>query len=309
MVEKFIAACSRQLGCKQTTEPDDVRPIISSSFNSRGQVDLINMIATPDPPYNWILHYQDHHEKMSYLCAIENKQASTVLFKDEDGYKEGDVLCPSCDSRADPALLCLPVTQYDEDNSEEGGSDADSYVSDDNQCCCGCGQDAPGSHHYCLYRMKCVLQSCYHPDQEVGEEDGNISYCLQCYGKVACGGARSNNEDEVEEPLSTTIANGQCCCGCGMDAALSNQYCIHSGKWVMAWCFHESQEVEEGYGSKALCKKSYYSIVPSDGTPNRKAMRDHAKESLIQQGDRMRSFAQERAQGAMQTPIEVGTVV
>jgi hypothetical protein len=51
MVEKFIAACSCQLDRKQTTKPDDVRPIISSSFNSRGQVDLINMAATPDPPY------------------------------------------------------------------------------------------------------------------------------------------------------------------------------------------------------------------------------------------------------------------
>jgi hypothetical protein len=25
----------------------------------------------------------------------------------------------------------------------------------------------------------------------------------------------------------------------------------------MAWCFHKSQEVEEGFGSKALCKTCY----------------------------------------------------
>ncbi len=81
MVEKFIAACSCKLDHKQTTKPDDIRPIISRSFNSRGQVDLINMSATPDSPYNWILHYQDHHDKMSYLCAIGNKQASTVALK------------------------------------------------------------------------------------------------------------------------------------------------------------------------------------------------------------------------------------
>ncbi len=82
---------------------------------------------------------------------------------------------------------CLPVTQYDEDSSEEGGSGDDSYVSDDDQCCCGCGQDASGSPHCCLYCMKVVLESCYHPDQEVGEEDGYLSYCLGCYGKVAHG--------------------------------------------------------------------------------------------------------------------------
>jgi hypothetical protein len=43
MCEKFIAACSCQLDRKQSTKPDDVKPIIS-----RGQVDLINMSATPD---------------------------------------------------------------------------------------------------------------------------------------------------------------------------------------------------------------------------------------------------------------------
>jgi hypothetical protein len=95
---------------------------------------------------------------------------------DEDGYKSGDILCPTCDNKADPALLCLPVTQYDENSSEEGGSDDSSYVSDDDQCCCGCGQDASDSRHYCLYSMKRVLLSCYHPDQEVNDVDGNLSY-------------------------------------------------------------------------------------------------------------------------------------
>jgi hypothetical protein len=77
----------------------------------------------------------------------------------------------------------------------------------------------------------------------------------------------------------------------------------------MAWCFHESQELEVGYGSKALCKRCYNSIAPSDETPNRKAMRANAKETMTQQGERMRKYAQDRAQGTMQTPIEVGTLV
>jgi hypothetical protein len=73
MCEKFIAACSCQLDRKHPAKPDDIKPIISSSFNSRGQVDLINMTAYKDGPYQWILHYQDHHDKMSYLCAMEDK--------------------------------------------------------------------------------------------------------------------------------------------------------------------------------------------------------------------------------------------
>jgi hypothetical protein len=70
-----------------------------------------------------------------------------VLFSDEEEYKQGDLLCPNCDSRIDPALLCLPITQYNDSSSDEGGSDVASYVSDDDQCCCGCGKD-------CLYSMK-----------------------------------------------------------------------------------------------------------------------------------------------------------
>jgi hypothetical protein len=153
------------------------------------------------------------------------------------------------------ALLCLPITQYNESSSDEGGSDADSYVSDDDQCCCGCGKDVSDSRHYCLYSMKRVLPSCYHPDQEVNEVDGKLSYCLQCYGKVAHTRKKSDEEEEV--PLSIQIASGRCCCGCGLDASASNHYCIYTGKRVMAWCYQESQEVEEEHGSKALCKRCF----------------------------------------------------
>ncbi len=34
-------------------------------------------------------------------------------------------------------------------------------------------------------------------------------------------------------------------------------------------------------------------------------MRANAKEAMVQQGDRMRKYAQERVQGIMQTPIGV----
>jgi hypothetical protein len=77
----------------------------------------------------------------------------------------------------------------------------------------------------------------------------------------------------------------------------------------MAWCFHKSEEVEEGFGSKALCKGCYDLVAPKDGTPNRKAMRANAKEAMTQQGERMRKYAQERAQSAAMVPVQVGTVV
>jgi hypothetical protein len=37
-----------------------VRPILSSAFNSRGRVDLVDMQSMPDGIYRSIMNYQDH---------------------------------------------------------------------------------------------------------------------------------------------------------------------------------------------------------------------------------------------------------
>jgi len=39
------------------------------------------MTAYPDGDMKWILHYQDHHDKMSYLRAMPNKEAKTVALE------------------------------------------------------------------------------------------------------------------------------------------------------------------------------------------------------------------------------------
>jgi hypothetical protein len=72
---------------------------------------------------------------------------------------------------------------------------------------------------------------------------------------------------------------------------------------------HESQDLEEEYGSKALCKWCYDSVAPSDGAPNKKAIRANEKEAMTQQGERMRKYVQNMLQTTMQIPIEVVTVV
>ncbi len=54
--------------------------------------------------------YPGCNNYISYCCG-------RILFMN-DGYKEGDVLCPSCDKQSDAAVLCLPVTQCDEQTSE-----------------------------------------------------------------------------------------------------------------------------------------------------------------------------------------------
>ncbi len=39
------------------------------------------MTAYPDGKMKWILHYQDHHDKMSYLRAIPDKEAKTMALE------------------------------------------------------------------------------------------------------------------------------------------------------------------------------------------------------------------------------------
>ena len=58
-----------------------VKPISSSSYLSRGQIDLIDFstVFTEDnAPYKWILVYQGHFTKFSRLRALVNKSAEEV---------------------------------------------------------------------------------------------------------------------------------------------------------------------------------------------------------------------------------------
>jgi hypothetical protein len=58
-----------------------VRPITSTEFNSRGQVDLIDLQSTPDERYKWLLHYQDHLTKFTFLRPLTSKRAAEVAFE------------------------------------------------------------------------------------------------------------------------------------------------------------------------------------------------------------------------------------
>jgi hypothetical protein len=45
--------------------PEGLKPILSRTFNDRGQMDLINMQSNIYDGYTWTLHYQDHLTKFS----------------------------------------------------------------------------------------------------------------------------------------------------------------------------------------------------------------------------------------------------
>ena len=58
-----------------------VKPIASSSYLSRGQVDLIDFSTTfpeENQPYKWLLVYQDHFTKFVRMHALKTKTAEEV---------------------------------------------------------------------------------------------------------------------------------------------------------------------------------------------------------------------------------------
>ena len=55
-----------------------VKPIISENFNSRAQIDLIDMQSQPDGAYKFILQYQDHATKSCDLRGLVSKRAAKV---------------------------------------------------------------------------------------------------------------------------------------------------------------------------------------------------------------------------------------
>lgn len=79
VTQAFLDLCEEcQLKRKKTKRNVVVKPIISNSFNSRGQVDLIDFQSQPDSDYKFILNYQDHLTKFIQLRALKTKSAAEV---------------------------------------------------------------------------------------------------------------------------------------------------------------------------------------------------------------------------------------
>ncbi len=64
----------------------------------------------------------------------------------------------------------------------------------------------------------------------------------------------SSDEETDEASHEYKDMGNTCCCGCGLDATLSNHYCSVSERRVMAWCYSADQEMEEGFGRRGICK-------------------------------------------------------
>ena len=59
-----------------------VRPITSSDFNSRGQVDFVDDYQScPDCDFQWVMHYQDHLAKFSILRPLKSKRVAEFVYQ------------------------------------------------------------------------------------------------------------------------------------------------------------------------------------------------------------------------------------
>jgi len=79
VVQLFIDCCKQ---CQQKASKQKkgivVRPILEDAFNSRCQLDLIDMQTRPDGDYKFIFNYQDHFTKYLRLHPLKTKLAEEV---------------------------------------------------------------------------------------------------------------------------------------------------------------------------------------------------------------------------------------
>ncbi|XP_068233539.1 KRAB-A domain-containing protein 2-like [Palaemon carinicauda] len=66
---------------KRTKSLVVVRPILTKDFNSRFQVDLIDMQSSPQAQHKGIMVYQCHLTKFVLLCPLTSKRVAEVAFQ------------------------------------------------------------------------------------------------------------------------------------------------------------------------------------------------------------------------------------
>lgn len=75
-VELFLRCCPTcQTKKSKTVAKVVVKPIVTKSFMTRGQVELVDFQSIPDGHYKWLLNYQDHATKYLCLRPLKAKQA------------------------------------------------------------------------------------------------------------------------------------------------------------------------------------------------------------------------------------------
>jgi len=77
-IEIFLTGCKSCNEKKNLPKKLVVKPILSSDFCERGQIDLIDFQSLQDGNYKWILNYQDHSTKFVILRPLTSKRAQEI---------------------------------------------------------------------------------------------------------------------------------------------------------------------------------------------------------------------------------------
>ena len=80
LFKSFCQECQKKRK-RPMTKGVVVRPILSSEFSSRGQVDLIDMQSMAKGSFKWIMVYQDHLTKFCVLRPLTSKRAAEVAYQ------------------------------------------------------------------------------------------------------------------------------------------------------------------------------------------------------------------------------------
>ena len=79
IIVMFLSLCEEcQLKSRKIRKGIVVQPIVSKDFNSRAQMDLIDMQSSSDGVYKFILVYQDHLTKFIDLKPLKSKKSEEV---------------------------------------------------------------------------------------------------------------------------------------------------------------------------------------------------------------------------------------
>ncbi|GFU54123.1 SCAN domain-containing protein 3 [Trichonephila clavipes] len=84
VVLEFLKLCTVCQSKKTSSKKGIVvsRTVSRGSWaNHRGQVDLVDLESTPDGSYKWLLHYQDHATKFSFLRPLTSKRTTEVALE------------------------------------------------------------------------------------------------------------------------------------------------------------------------------------------------------------------------------------
>ena len=81
LVQCYLKTCVTCAGREKAKKAPCGKPIISSRYLQRLQMDLIDFTSIPDGPMKWILHMRDHFTKFSWVHPLPSKEAAGVAAK------------------------------------------------------------------------------------------------------------------------------------------------------------------------------------------------------------------------------------